>query len=485
MEFFPSRTTFVSIFGLHIQWYAVLILTGAILAYLLSKHNIKKYKNIDSADFIDNLFLLVLWTGILGARLWYCLFENPSYYFSNPVSIIRLWDGGLAIHGGLIAAVTASYFYCKKKNVPFLKVADACVPTVFIGQAFGRWGNFVNQECHGAEVSAEYFDGILSFLKDGMYIDGHYYEPMFFYESVGCLVGFFLINYLLRKYQYRRGQLMYAYMLWYGVLRFFIESRRTDSLMFFGLKTAQLISIALALAGFLGFIGVFDKFIKKKKPTIVFDFDGTLANSTPAIIATYKELFKRHDKVENFTEDKQKEVLGPALYTMFAKYWPNLDSQALFDEYQEITKDELKKSLKMMPHGYEVLKALKDKGYTVAIASARTKESGQNCLNILELNDLIDNFYGLNEAKKKKPDPELLFNLINDNNYNSEDVIVIGDSATDIEMGKNYGAYTIGYIESEGRKEQLINSKPNRVITDLNEILDIVEEDHYFTYNLK
>ena len=198
MIFFPDEQTFVkfSIFGLQfdIRWYAVLIMTGALLAYLVAKKEIRKSRFI-SPDFFDSFFIYTLWVGIIGARLWYCIFYNFSFYFSNPVNIIRVWDGGLAIQGGIVAGAIFAWYYIKRNRYPFMKLMDIVLPNVLIGQAIGRWGNFVNRECHGGEVEESYFNGVLSFLKEGMYIKGHYYEPLFFYESMLCILGWILICY--------------------------------------------------------------------------------------------------------------------------------------------------------------------------------------------------------------------------------------------------------------------------------------------------
>ena len=146
---------------------------------------------------MENAFIIMIWSGLIGARLWFCLFFNLDYYIKNPLAILRIWDGGLAIHGTLIFGCLSMFFYCKKRNVSFIKFLDAILPCVFIGQAFGRWGNFVNQECFGNMVDSSYFDGILFFLKDGMFINGHYYEPMFFYESVCCLLFLLFLMFLM------------------------------------------------------------------------------------------------------------------------------------------------------------------------------------------------------------------------------------------------------------------------------------------------
>ena len=244
---------------LDIRWYAFLIMLGALGTYFVSKHDFKKAKYTDK-DFFDSLFVYTLWVGVIGARLWFCLFYDLSYYLANPLEIFAIWNGGLAIQGGLVFGALFAYLYSKKNHYPFMKILDIILPNVLIGQAFGRWGNFVNKECHGGEVDVSYFEGILSFLKEGMYINGHYYEPLFFYESMLCLLGFILIHFILKKKQNRRGDLAYCYLMWYGVIRFFIEDRRTDSLYLGNIKMAQLTSILFILIGILGYLGLFFKY---------------------------------------------------------------------------------------------------------------------------------------------------------------------------------------------------------------------------------
>ncbi len=485
MKFFPSRTTFLSIGNLTIQWYAILIVSGAFLAYYFAKKNLKEYRNIDVNDFFDNAFIIMLWVGIIGARLWYCVFNNASYYFSNPISIIRIWDGGLAFHGGFIFGALALLIMCKRQNVSFIKLADCVMPTVLLAQGIGRWGNFVNQECHGVEVSEEYFNGILFFLKDGMHIDGKYYVPLFFYESLFCIIGFILINFILRKTYSKRGQLSGAYLIWYGVVRFFIEKGRTDSLFMGSLKTAQVTSIVFVIIGFLLYFGFYDRLFYKK-PTIVFDLDGTLQDSTPAIISSFKATFRKYGNEDDFTLERQKEVLGPPIYDMFKKYFPNLDTNELCDYYREANKKELEKSLKPMDNALEVVKSLKEDGYKLAILTTRMRESTMQCLNICGFN--IEDFEVIicfEDVKNTKPDPEGLFKIVKKHKLNGDDLIMVGDSKADVLAGSSFGGYTVAYLSHEGKKDELIALKPNKTINNLNELLDIIKEDHYFTYNEK
>lgn len=484
IKFFPDSKTFLNVFNLSIKWYAVLILTGAAFAFLFSRKHVKDIKHID-LDFFDNLFIYTLWFGIIGARLWFCIFFNFKFYFSNPIEIIKVWDGGLAIQGGLVAGFIFAFYYCKKHKVNPILIFDCILPNVLLAQAFGRWGNFVNQECHGGEVDPSYFDGILSFLKEGMYINGHYYEPLFFYESMLCLIGWAIIIFILRKHQNKRGDLSFAYLMWYGVIRFFIEYRRTDSLYIGNLKMAMVTSVFFMIIGLLGYFNVFNKFFKKKKPTIIFDIDGTLVDTTASILEAFKEVFRTYGKIEDFTPEVQVEVLGPALKDMFAKYFPNIEYDTIYKTYHA-RQDEVKKEFnKVTPNTEMVLKTLHEEGYNIGIVSTRTTEGIKGLIEDMNINEYIDDMIGVWDVKNVKPDPEGIFTLIKRNNWNPDDVVMVGDSSADVLCGLNYGAYSIGYLQNPDKSSKVVAAGGNRNITDMAELLDILKENHYFTYNLR
>lgn len=234
-----------------IKWYSLMILLGVIAGIGLLLKEGKKYNY--PKDFLFNLCFWAIIFGFIGARIYYVLF-NFDIYKNDPVSIFKIWEGGLAIHGGLIAGFITIYFYCKKYNVRLLKITDMAVPGILLAQSIGRWGNFFNMEAHGGAVLRSTLENLHlpEFIINGMNINGVYYHPTFFYESLWCLLGF-IIFILLKHYKYLKvGSLTFSYLCFYSVGRFVIETLRTDSLMLGGFKVAQILSVILFIIGIIG-----------------------------------------------------------------------------------------------------------------------------------------------------------------------------------------------------------------------------------------
>lgn len=243
----------LNIGNLTITWYAIFILTGIIVAYLLIKKEAKKY-NI-SGEFVSNLVFWCVIFGILGARIYYVLF-NLDYYMIDPIEVIKIWNGGLAIHGGIIAGVITLVIYCKKNNVNILKMTDIAVVGVIIAQAIGRWGNFFNAEAHGAVVSKTVLEAqhLPNFIIEGMHIGNQYYLPTFLYESILNIIGFIILLIVRKNKNTKLGITTSLYLIWYGIVRFIIESMRTDSLMLGDIRIAMLISVIMVIIGIVMFI---------------------------------------------------------------------------------------------------------------------------------------------------------------------------------------------------------------------------------------
>ncbi|MBC3795784.1 prolipoprotein diacylglyceryl transferase [Acetobacterium tundrae] len=228
------------IFGVSIRWYGLLIAFGMILGLIFAKYNCK-YRDINFDSFLD-VVLISLPIGIIGARLYYVVFQFNDYK-DNLIDIFNIRQGGLAIHGGILFAFIAAYIVTNYKKIDFLKIADVAAPSIIIAQALGRWGNFFNGEAHGEAVSYEFIKYFPLFIQKGMYIDGLFYQPTFLYESVWDLSIFLILMLILRKYQ-SSGIVLFTYIGLYSVGRFFIEGLRTDSLMLGSIRIAQLMSLS-------------------------------------------------------------------------------------------------------------------------------------------------------------------------------------------------------------------------------------------------
>lgn len=229
---------------LQVHWYGVIIGSGLALALWMAMRESEK-RNLQKEIFAD----LMLWAipiAIISARIYYVIFEW-EYYSQNLSQIPKIWEGGIAIHGALIGSVITAYFFTKARRVSFWKLADIAAPSIIIGQAIGRWGNFINQEAHGGEVSRSFLENLFlpEFIINQMYIDGAYYHPTFLYESLWNFAGVILLI-ALRKVNLRRGESFLTYVIWYSIGRYFVEGLRTDSLMLTDhLRVAQAISIFL------------------------------------------------------------------------------------------------------------------------------------------------------------------------------------------------------------------------------------------------
>lgn len=258
----------IQIGNISIYWYSLCILTAFFVGFLLVFFEIKRHKNI-KLDFIYDYFFYLIPIVIVGARLYYVIFEW-NVYKNNLISIFQIWNGGLAIHGGVIAGLIFTYFYTKKHQINTVRFMDIAAPSLVLGQAIGRWGNFFNGEAYGPAVSLIELKKlhIPQFVIDGMYIDGSYHHPTFFYESLTCFVCFIILILLMKKYKKLKvGTLCGIYFIIYGIERFLVESLRTDSLMLGSLKVAQLVSAIMVIVGII-FIIVS---LKKKVPFIELD----------------------------------------------------------------------------------------------------------------------------------------------------------------------------------------------------------------------
>lgn len=248
------------IFGMDIRWYGIIIAFGVLAAFGVTYITAKK-KKLDFDIIIDG-FLWSFPLAIIGARVYYVAFEFQNYH--SIWDMINIRNGGIAIHGGLIGGLLTAYVFTRFKKVNFLEYIDVVMPGVILAQAIGRWGNFMNQEAHGGEVTEQFISKFPQFIQQGMNINGAYYHPTFLYESIWNLLVFGILIYILYKKKQQHGIVIGSYMILYSIGRFFIEGLRTDSLMFFGLRIAQIVSLVGIVAGIIVIIFACRKKVKQQ-----------------------------------------------------------------------------------------------------------------------------------------------------------------------------------------------------------------------------
>ncbi|MEA4869421.1 Prolipoprotein diacylglyceryl transferase [bioreactor metagenome] len=239
-------TNLFGIQGFNIAWYGVIIASGMVLGILLASFRAKKRGW--SADVVLDFLLLAVPLAVVGARLYYVAFEWENYS-NNLLKIFAVNEGGLAIYGAVIGGFLAAFLFSRAVKFPFFKLIDLVIPSLILGQAIGRWGNFINQEAFGALVANPKFQ----FFPLAVYIQslGEWHQATFFYESF-CNGVLLIITLLLGRRGVKDGTLLAAYFIGYGIVRTIIEGLRTDSLYLFGtVRVSQLLSVLLAIVGVL------------------------------------------------------------------------------------------------------------------------------------------------------------------------------------------------------------------------------------------
>ena len=236
-----------TLFGRTFYWYGVIIAVGFILAMLYCARHCRRC-GIEP----DTLYDFLIWMiplAIIGARLYYVIFQWSDYR-GHPIDALKIWEGGLAIYGGVIAGILTGIVWCRKRKIPFGAMADVCAPGLLIGQCIGRWGNFINREAFGRETTA--------FSRMGLTLPGRetvYVHPTFLYESLWNFAGFLMLHFWFRKHERKfDGELILLYAVWYGIGRALIEGLRTDSLYLFDwtigdqpIRVSQALSLVMVL----------------------------------------------------------------------------------------------------------------------------------------------------------------------------------------------------------------------------------------------
>ncbi|MCD5002738.1 prolipoprotein diacylglyceryl transferase [Enterococcus saccharolyticus] len=264
----PVNRVAFELFGIAIYWYAIIIISGVVIAMWLSTRESLRVgmRQDDVSDFM----LVALPIAFIGARLYYVLF-NLEPYIAEPMQVFNIRSGGLAIYGGLIAGGIWLYIYCQRHFISTWTFLDIAAPSVLLAQGIGRWGNFMNHEAFGGETTRAFLEKLHlpNFIINNMYIEGAYRQPTFLYESVWNVIGFVLLLFLRKKTGLlKQGEVFLSYILWYSFGRMFIEGMRTDSLyLFSSIRVSQLLSLLLFIGGWIVLIW------RRKKQTSLKEYD--------------------------------------------------------------------------------------------------------------------------------------------------------------------------------------------------------------------
>lgn len=305
--YFSGLADGISVFGREIKFYAIIIAVAFIFAAMLANKEAKRTKQ-DSELYLD-AFLVMVIPAILGARLYYVIFDWDSYK-NNLGEIFRVWNGGLAIYGGVIAGVIALFIFSKVRKVSFGLILDTLVPGLALGQAMGRWGNFFNREAFGGnsdglfamripvgDIHVAYSDMVTTFAAENG-VDYVQVQPTFLYESILC-ISIFVVLLLLRRKKKVNGEVFLLYAFLYGIGRFVIEGMRTDQLILCHLgEVAVPVSQVVAICFILGAVGMFAVGRHKLNLSYYLDDGEESGENTTVSEDEVEDASRKKDKVE-------------------------------------------------------------------------------------------------------------------------------------------------------------------------------------------
>ena len=500
-------------FNTPIHLYAICILIGIIIAFFLSLREAKKLGIASDDIYLGVLIILPL--SIIGARLWYVLFNLSE--FKDFLSVIGFQDGqftglaGLAIQGGVIVAIISVFIYTKIKKISFLKIMDLVAPALLIGQICGRWGNFFNHELYGPAITNSVFLKNIPLIGNMMFIDGAYRHPVFLYESLLNLVGLVLIFVGRRKFKFiKSGDFIGFYLCWYGLVRIFTESLRLNSgvsepLMLGPIPVSIATSVLFIILGFLflllkrlfpimlrnkesdnkvikefknipqiSYIDLVNKIAENRMDTILFDNDGTLIDSKYLIDRSFIHTFEKFRPGYELSDEELDSFFGPTLYETFSKYGKDEEeTQEMIKYYREFNEHYHDELAKPFDGAKDLLKRLHKLGYKIGVVSSKKNALLVHGLEVFGLAQYVDVVIGADDVKVHKPAPDAL--LLAKEKLNGKNVMYVGDTMSDIQAAKNANMTSVGCIYIK-HPEIMLEAKPDHVIANLGELLKILGE---------
>lgn len=447
MIWFPDLSTILAVGGITIKWYAITLVLGCILGYLYLSQAMKLhgYKQIVS----DDLLLLIIISGVICGRTFWVL-ENLKNYAMYAWYVFALGDGGIDILGTLLGISCAVFIYGKKHHLSFRRTMDVISVAILITITVARIGRAL-------ETSSVWLCVAMNFIE------------------------FFIIYYVMRQYSpsRKRGDAFTAMLMLTGFDRLAAMVFKLDPLAVNNILlciVCEVIGIAL---------WAYSRFFDRRKPVILFDFDGTIMDSEQMIVGCFAYLFQKYGNIHDFTKEVQMEVFELPLKEELKKLFPDQNVNVLMKDYTTFQKSLPGRHLvSTLPNVKEVLKQLKQEGYVVAIVTSRLTESCKTWVEDLQIEKYIDLIVGTEKYRHTKPDPDGIIEACELLNTGHDSVVYIGDNVSDVKTGKNAGVYTVGFVTNEEKREKMEAEKPNGIITDITELMDILNASHDWSNDL-
>lgn len=445
MTFFPDGSTLMTIGGLSIRWYAVTLIAGIIAAYFLIADLMKDHGY--GIDTTDEIMILCMIAGVLFGRAFW-LIENLSEYLKYVPYMFAIGDGGFDILGVMAGAVIFMFFYTQVRHMSILRTLDIVLPAVLLFGIITRTGRAFEQPT--------------VLILNGL-----------------DLIGFALLNYILRPYREgrRRGDLTALTLMWAGLTRvislvFHLDTHAENSL---------LLTIGVELVGLILYYIVHNR--RPTQPIILFDLDGTLMDSHQMVIQCFSYLFKKYGDIRDFTAEKQQEVFGPPLRDEMIKLFPDQDPDQMVAEYSDYQSTfSWSDEVSLFPHVKETLDVLWSEGYKLGVVSSRMTSSCELWLRQLGLAHCFGVVLGRDMYQLSKPAPDGILYAGKKLKRGHDSCIYIGDNVSDVQAAKAAGVFSVAFLSDPTIRAGIEAEQPNIIMTDMRELLDLLDENHEWAY---
>lgn len=432
---------------IEIRWQSVSILIAAMLVYIFFRKDMKENGYI--SVITEEMFLGMVICGVLGARLaWYI-----THGFRNLQNFLLFFNDGFELLGGIIAILIFVFVYIRKNYMSYRRTLDCILPHLLLAMAIG-------------------------YLPYGIE------KPRILLVSGVAFLGYILLEVVgKRLFQDRhRGDRASLSILWLGLSWFFVN------VAIYGRSKVNPISgiagVVMAIAGLAFYI--FNRLVPMNhKPLVIFDFDGTLMDTKAMVDESYRYLFDKYRKVDDFDDETRLEVFGENDRKAIEKLFSDKDATELTTEFRTFQENLPALGLvNTMPHALEILMWLKKKGYVVGVVTSRPTDNCRMWLEEFDLEEYVDMVMGQEIYKKKKPAPDALRRICHELKRGHDYCVYIGDHARDVRMAKRACVYAVGYATSEQARTRLEKAEPNVIIDDLLQLMTILQQkDHNWTYN--